>query len=219
MIMALATWWQGDPLPELPPLPSLSVCANHTVPLLAQLVQVSEEEIQSRLQTGHTAFLAYWDEEPVAYGWVATQEATIGEVSLSFSLETTDHYLWDFATLPAWRGHGIYPHLLQQIIQQQSDQVARFWILFAPENRASAAGILKAGFRLVTEISFTRERTVSAAALESSERAQSGARLLGITPANDLSTGMLAPCWRCGGIPQDAACWPRVGPVKACTCS
>jgi hypothetical protein len=48
-------------------------------------------------------YLASVEQTPVGYGWVATQEALIGELGLQFGLPETDRYLWDFATLPSGR--------------------------------------------------------------------------------------------------------------------
>lgn len=63
----------------------------------------------------------------------------------------SNRYLRDFATLPAWRGRGIYPRLLQAIVQQEVSDTSRFWILHQIANVASANGIRKAGFGLVAE--------------------------------------------------------------------
>jgi GNAT superfamily N-acetyltransferase len=57
--------------------------------------------------------------------------------------------LWDFATLPAWRGRGIYPRLLQAVLAAEQGVAQRFWIGHTAENAASQHGIVKAGFQLV----------------------------------------------------------------------
>jgi hypothetical protein len=85
----------------------------------------------------------------VAYGWVAAGEASIGELTISFGMAAQDRYLWDFQTLPQWRGLRIYPRLLQGIMRHAALEDGRFWIINAPENVASAKGIGKAGFRVV----------------------------------------------------------------------
>jgi hypothetical protein len=65
--------------------------------------------------------------------------------------------LWDFATLPAWQGYGLYPRLLQRILTQQPLPVERVWIIYAPENTPSGVGMHKAGLRVVDHLSFRRE--------------------------------------------------------------
>ena len=59
---------------------------------------------------------------------------------MRFTLPPTERYLWDFATLPAWQGYGMYPRLLQGILTQQPPEVERVWIIYAPENTPSGVG-------------------------------------------------------------------------------
>jgi ribosomal protein S18 acetylase RimI-like enzyme len=59
------------------------------------------------------------------YGWVATRAASIGELSIAFTLPSGDRYLWDFATDPDQQGQGLYPRLLQAIVrEEQADRFA-----------------------------------------------------------------------------------------------
>ena len=68
-------------------------------------------------------------------------------MNLAFSVPIGNRYLWDFATLPSWRGCGIYPALLRAILEDERPQAARFWIGHADSNHASGRGIAKAGFQ------------------------------------------------------------------------
>jgi GNAT superfamily N-acetyltransferase len=95
---------------------------------------------------------------PVAYGWSASDAALIAEIGLAFGIAPGNRYLWDFATLPAWRGRGIYPRLLQAILGQETGEVDRFWIGHLPMNHSSARGIQAAGFRCVGTIHASSER-------------------------------------------------------------
>ncbi|GHO99024.1 hypothetical protein KSF_090720 [Reticulibacter mediterranei] len=152
--MPFATWWRGDPLPDLPPLPELVVERSRDVPLIAQLTKEPEQVITARFEAGHHLYIAFINKQPAAYGWVATQRGRITELHFSFTVAAHTIYLWDFLTLPAWRGHGIYPHLLQAIIRQEQT-IERFWIGFAPGNNASERGITKAGFEVVGDFVIT----------------------------------------------------------------
>jgi GNAT superfamily N-acetyltransferase len=221
--MALATWWRGDTLPALSLLPGFRIEASRDEPLIAQLNRLAPNEVRQRLHTGHQPYLASIDQTPVGYGWMATQEASIGELGLHFALPATERYLWDFATLPEWQGYGIYPRLLQHILMQQSSTVERVWIIHAPENSPSGAGMSKAGLLPVGQLSFRSDGGVGLAPFESLERAQAGAALLGIP----LIERVLAPCWRCGGAahthstaPEADSCWPPFRPTtQLCTCA
>lgn len=140
------TWWRGDTLPALAPLANWHVEHVLDVPLLASLQHLYLPAIEARVQAGHHPYVAFLQGTPVAYGWVATQTERIGP-GLEWPLGVLDRSLWDFATLPAWRGQGVYPRLLQTILQAEVAEAERFWIGHTLENMASRRGILKAGFQ------------------------------------------------------------------------
>jgi GNAT superfamily N-acetyltransferase len=221
--MALVTWWRGDPVPRLSRLAGFRVEASRDTHLVAHITRLAPDEVDQRMHTGHQPYLAYVEQTPVGYGWMATQDALIGELGLHVALPETDRYLWDFATLPEWQGYGIYPRLLQRILTGQSPTVERVWIIHAPENSPSGAGMTKAGLLPIGQLSFRSDGGVGLAPFESRERAQAGAALLGIP----LIESVLAPCWHCGGATDkhsttaDAdSCWPPLRPTtQPCTCA
>src|SRR5689334_9993941 len=131
--MALATWWRSDPLPSIAVLPDFHVAIAGDDAMLAELNRIPIDEARARRRHGHRPYVAHLHGMPVAYGWVATCTASIGELNVTLALPPTDRYLWDFATLPAWQGRGLYPRLLQAILQQEALTVERFWIIYAPE--------------------------------------------------------------------------------------
>ncbi|MCB0169930.1 MAG: GNAT family N-acetyltransferase [Anaerolineae bacterium] len=141
-------WWQGDPLPELPPLPDFAARIVTDKGLLAQLHDMDEAAIQARFDEGAHCYVPFLDDTPVGYGWVGTRVGHIREVGLEWALGELDCALWDFAVLPAYRGRGVYPHLLQAIIRTESAPTERFWIGHQGQNIASQRGIQKAGFIL-----------------------------------------------------------------------
>jgi GNAT superfamily N-acetyltransferase len=190
--MGLATWWQGDPLPRLAPLTQFSAHPSTDIALLADLVQVTEDEIRKRFRTGSVPYIAYIDQVPTAYGWVASKVGDVIEINLHFDLPARNSYLWDFATLPAWRGKGIYPHLLQSIVRQEQSNFDRYWILYAPFNLASRAGIHKAGFQSLLEFNFDQEG-FKAQPLISSERIQTAAELLDVPLQSDSLKPLFCP--------------------------
>jgi GNAT superfamily N-acetyltransferase len=219
--MALATWWRGDSVPPLSPLPGFRVEASQDERLIGHINRLAQDAVRQRIRTGHQPYLAYVRQAPVGYGWMATREASIGELGLCFALPATERYLWDFATLPEWQGYGIYPRLLQGILAQQVPAVERVWIIHAPENTPSGVGMAKAGLLPVGLLSFQGDGGVGLAPFGSPERAQAGAALLGIP----LIEHVLAPCWHCGGAAHSTAadapsCWPPLQPAtQPCTCA
>jgi GNAT superfamily N-acetyltransferase len=189
--MALATWWASDPLMDLTPVLNFQVRLSDDDAQLAAINRITVAEVEQRRQAGHLAYVGYVDEIPVTYGWVATSEASIGELNLAFPIPTDSRYLWDFTTLPEWQGRGLYPRLLQTIMQ--TEQAECFWIIHAPENRPSGSGIQKAGFQAVGQLSFQRDNRLGLIPFDQPERAQIGAALLGVPLIEDG----LSPCWRC----------------------
>jgi len=183
----LWTWWRGDPLPEIPPLAGFSVEASGDDRLLLTVAHLGQEEtlltmeeVVRRRRSGHQAYVARLDAAPVAYGWSATREATFGPQRTAFSVPDGNRYLWSFVTLPAWRGRGLYPRLLQAIIANERGAADRFWILHRWDNAASARGIEKAGFQAVAQVHALPEGAFGLAPVGATERAPAGAELLGL---------------------------------------
>ena len=178
--MALGTWWRGDPLPTLASLPSFTIRTATDAQLIQHLNKLTTEDFYHRLHTGNHAYLAYLQETPVAYGWLGTQEGGVHEIQLAFTLPPDNYYLWDFETLPQWRGQGIYPHFLQAIIRQEINLAERFWILYEPGNEVAAHSISKAGFQFVGELTLTHGHVSGIILFNNSSRAYAGASVLGL---------------------------------------
>ena len=189
--MALATWWASDALMDLTPVSGFQVRLAADDAQLAAINHITVAEVEQRRQSGHLPYVGYMNEIAVTYGWVATREASIGELNLAFTIAADSRYLWDFATVPEWQGRGLYPRLLQTIVQ--AELAERFWIIHAPENRPSGAGIQKAGFQAVGQLSFQQDNRLGLSPFDQLERARIGAALLGVPLIEDG----LSPCWRC----------------------
>ncbi len=189
--MSLATWWTSDALMDLAPVSGFQIRLAADDAQLAAINHISVAEVEQRRQAGHLPYVGYMGETAVTYGWVATREASIGELNLVFPIPADSRYLWDFATLPEWQGRGLYPRLLQAIVQ--AERAEYFWIIHAPENRPSGAGMQKAGFQAVGQLSFQRDNRLGLIPFDLPERARIGAGLLGVPLIEDG----LSPCWRC----------------------
>jgi GNAT superfamily N-acetyltransferase len=190
--MPFATRHRDDPSSELAPLAALEVHQVWDAEFMARLQSRSAEEMQRRFDAGHRAYVAWWNEDPAAWGWVATRAADIGELGASFAIPDRERYLWNFVTLPSHRRLGVYPRLLQAIVRAESVEAERFWIAYAPENHASGSGIAKAGFTAQAEMSFDPSgRPALRATVPGGGAAAS--RVLGIRE----TTEPLTPCWRC----------------------
>lgn len=200
--MSFATRHRDDPMPSLAPLPGLLVRREDDAFVMATLQGRTMEEMQRRFANGHRAYVATLHGVPAAWGWVATRGASIGELGATFAIPAGERYLWNFVTRPEHRGRGIYPRLLEAILREEAREATRFWIAYAPENRASAAGIRKSGFRAVAELSFDMLGNAAVRAL--GEEGVAASRVLGLP----VVEAPLAPCWKCirAGKSADRAC-------------
>jgi GNAT superfamily N-acetyltransferase len=206
--MTIATRHRDDRMPMIETLPGLTVSIEPSAERMAWLQGRDVEAIARRHTAGHRAYVARVDDEPAAWGWVATREAEIGELGLVLRLPADERYLWNFVTLAAFRGRGIYPRLLQAILREEQHTARRFWIAYAPENRASATGIRRAGFTTIAELSFAADGRVALKSITDGGAAAS-ARLLSVREAEAVT-----PCWRCVRAGRPAmSCAP-----DACRC-
>jgi GNAT superfamily N-acetyltransferase len=220
--MALWTWWAGDVLPSLAPLDGFRADSTTSTPAIAAFTGLAEAEVTARLAARNRCYVARLGGSAVGYGWVAGAAGSIGELDVAFRLVGTDRYLWDFVTLPAWRGRGLYPRLLQHILQAEAPGGQRFWIINAPENAASAAGIGKAGFRVVGDLAFAPDGRPALVPAADPDRARLGAALLGVPLLEPADQGV-SPCWGCvmDALRRGTAatCWPAAALSAApCAC-
>jgi GNAT superfamily N-acetyltransferase len=194
---------------ELAPITNFHVQVAADDTRLAEINRITVAEVTQRRRAGHLPYVGSIDGTAVTYGWVATREASIGELNLAFPIAGNERYLWDFATLPEWQGRGLYPRLLQAIVQ--TERAERFWIIHAPENLPSGAGMQKAGFQAVGQLSFQRDNRLGLIPMGVPERVRVGAALLGVPLIEDG----LSPCWRCV---DQVVCTCQLDP-ESCSCA
>ncbi len=206
--MPIAFRHRDDPTPFKPLVPGLAVPREHDAAVMARLQARSESEMEGRFAAGNHAYVATLDGVPAAWGWVATSSASIGELNASFAVSSADRYLWNFVTLAASRGRGIYPRLLDAIVEFESADGERFWIAYAPENHASGTGIQKAGFTLVAELSFDRAGYPVVKDIRAGG-GRAASALLGLPEITEA----VAQCWKCarGPNPSESSCAWRSG--------
>jgi hypothetical protein len=207
--MALALRLRDDMVPEMTGLPQLSVARESNPAVMAPLQKKPVEEMARRFASGHRAYVGRWNGEPVSWGWVATREAEIGELRITFTIPEGERYLWNFVTSASHRGLGIYPRLLNEIVLAESAEAERFWIAYAPENRASGSGIRKAGFVTVAELAFDASGRPAVQVVSPDEVA--AARMFGVPQATKVSA-----CWKCAKVPIETE--KSCGTTSSCCC-
>jgi GNAT superfamily N-acetyltransferase len=177
---SLWAWWRDDPMPALPQFAGLQASAAEADGAVAALTGYTVPQVSRGRQSGHRPYVARLDGPPVAYGWSASRRGSFGPQETTFSIPPRNRYLWGFVTLPAWRGRGIYPRLLQAIVRDEWQDADRFWALHDARNRPSARGLVKAGCSLVGHVYFLAEGAFGLVPVGPTERARAGAALLGM---------------------------------------
>lgn len=178
-------WSPDDGLPVLAELPGFRAQQHTDTALLVHITELAPHMIAKRLYTGHLAYVAWLDTTPVAYGWVATQQHGIEELALAYDLLPRHRALWDFRTLEAWRGRGVYSRLLQAILRAEAPHADWVEISHVIGNVASQRGIIAAGFHLSNQIVMTEDGQVRLAPVGDQQRAPYSAmgQAVGFAPA------------------------------------
>jgi GNAT superfamily N-acetyltransferase len=125
---------------------------------LAPAMGLSDPEpVLRRLATGRRCFAAWIGKEIAAYGWVSRGCECVGELEREMRMQPDEAYIWDCATLPAYRQQRLYSALLCSMTRElQADGVRRVWIGTALANRPSLQGFANAGFQPIISLTYMR---------------------------------------------------------------
>ena len=116
-------------------------------------------EITKRLESGRQCYAAWVEGQVAAYGWVSFEHEDIGELNLRIELLKGEAYIWDCATLPAFREKLLYSMLLIYILGElRAQNLCRAWIGADLDNLASQKGMARAGFQHVADLVIERVR-------------------------------------------------------------
>jgi ribosomal protein S18 acetylase RimI-like enzyme len=130
---------------------------HSTADLASPLRFITVAEFNRRLESGCQCYVACVDDQLAAYGWVSFDDEDIGELNLRVKLLPGESYIWDCATLPAYRGKHLYSALLVYILGELRAQgLCRAWIGADLANVASQKGMTRAGFHHVADLVIKR---------------------------------------------------------------
>jgi len=160
----MGTLWMLRLDRPLPPAcePRIPVTFQHAGPEIAdELAAVmgydESTTVLQRFRLGKYCYIAS-SAELITYGWITFDEERIGELGLSVRLQAGEVYIWDCATLPAYRGQHLYPALLSHMLRElQNAGLWRAWIGMDADNRPSQAGVARAGFQPIVDILQARD--------------------------------------------------------------
>lgn len=115
------------------------------------------QEVVQRFLSGRRCFVARVEGAIAAYGWVSEGAESIGELERTLRIQPSEAYIWDCATLPAFRRRGLYSALLRCIVGVlRGEGVRRLWIGASLDNAPSIRGFRSAGFRPVIKLIYLR---------------------------------------------------------------
>ena len=191
--MSLYTFARSNKFTPVKIPEGFSIEESSDIMLLSTLGNTNKEDAIKRLANDNRAFVAYINHQPAAFGWMARDDAKIGELNHEFILPQGNRYLWNFRTLEAYRGLGIYPALLQYILQNGDHEANRFWIIHAPENEASLKGIQKAGFEYVGKLYLDENDNATIESNKTALNFQEELEYMDIS----LSGQTASSCWNC----------------------
>lgn len=201
--MSLCKFSHSDKLTSVKIPVGLQMELSTDTRLLSILGNTSMEEVTKRLANDNLAFVAFVNNQPAAFGWMARDNARIDELDHEFILPTGNRYLWNFRTMEAYRGLGIYPALLQYILQNGDVEAKRFWIIHAPENNASLKGIQKVGFEYVGKLYLDEDEKATIQYNETALNFKEELEYMDITSSAQTASS----CWNCSSPYLKNAVW------------
>ncbi|MGZ3626989.1 MAG: GNAT family N-acetyltransferase [Ktedonobacteraceae bacterium] len=126
---------------------------SESAPLLAKAMGPgSSEEVIERFSAGKHCYIGNVENELATYGWVTFDKEMIGELGLNIRLLPGEAYIWNCATLQAYRGLRLYPSLLCYIVGAlRSQGLRRIWIGADADNLPSQVGLRLCGFQPIAD--------------------------------------------------------------------
>lgn len=129
-------------------------------PLSQAMGLAAPTSVLQRFVRGCKCYVGEIEREIATYGWVSFDDEHIGELDLTIRMPVSNAYIWDCATLPAYRGLRLYPALLAYILNElKAGGIAQVWIGADEDNVASQKGMALAGFRPMVDIGLFRRET------------------------------------------------------------
>lgn len=148
-----------EPKPAITPLVAAAFrrAGPESAPALAEAMGAGLEEVNQRFETGRSCYTAWVEGQLASYGWVSFDEEMVGELDLRLGLLPGEAYIWDCATLPAFRRKRLFSALLIFMDKElQAGPYCRAWIGANLDNLASQRGIARAGFHRVADLVVAR---------------------------------------------------------------
>ena len=124
---------------------------------LAAAMDQSTEHVLDSLRHNRRCFVAWRGDEIAAYCWISLQHEYVGEMERLLNILEGEAYVWNCATLPAYRRQGLYTALLAYILARLADDgLQRVWIGADLENLPSHRAFHTVGFLPAAAFTYLR---------------------------------------------------------------
>lgn len=122
------------------------------------------ELAEARVRGGRLGFVAESTKGPgtiLSYGWVAQAGDAVNDLDFNLHMPPGEAWIYDCATIPVARGHGLYPAILRAMQSELAGRgFAHAWVGTAPTNWPSQRGIAHAGFQKFADIDWSGATSV-----------------------------------------------------------
>ena len=116
---------------------------------------IDVEIFKNRFGQGDICCVSILEGEIIAYCWIASKRAYIGEIDRSMQLRDGEIYLYDAFTNPEFRGRNLFPGILTRILHYARQRGYHRGLIFTlSSNSSSIKAIKKAGFHKFQSVSF-----------------------------------------------------------------
>ncbi len=131
--------------------------ADGDIKALSKITMYDESEIQRRLHRGQFCMIAKVDGNIVHYSWVTREVQQADEIESTLQFQPGCFYIYNCRTLKKFRGLGIFPSVLGQIIHETKARGAsKAYALVTSMNHASKRSFSKLHFLPEREFRVTR---------------------------------------------------------------
>lgn len=116
---------------------------------------LEKSSIKERISREDKIFIAFTNDEVVAYLFATTKDIWVDEIKDWLILSKGEVYLYDALTLPKYRGKMIYPTLIQHVAEYFKELCFKNALIFTRvDNRSSIQGVENARFKFYEDIKF-----------------------------------------------------------------
>lgn|SRR5574341_681896 len=135
---------EGDAIPDL-------------VSVVRQMDPITPDALARRFESGCQCFAAWVDGSVAAYGWLTRGPEWVGEFERRLNVQADEAYIWDCATVPAYRRQRLFTVLVSHVAAHlRQEGLRRLWIIGLVVAPPLIRAVAAAGFEPVMGLTYLR---------------------------------------------------------------